>query len=314
MKTTTDPGASPVGTDVPSKWDVDAIPDQSGRTFVITGANSGLGLETAKALASSGARVVMAVRNTRKGEEAASGLDGRVEVSELDLGDLASVRGFAERFGDPIDVLINNAGLMAVPQSRTKDGFETQFGVNHLGHFALTGLLLDRIGDRVVTLSSAAHKIGKIRLDDPNWEGSYQRWPAYGQSKLANLMFAKELQRRLVAAGSPLRSMAAHPGYAATNLQSRTESIQDRLMGIGNLIFAQSARMGALPTLYAAVAPDLPGGSYVGPGGLGEQRGHPKVVEGNSRSQDTEVASRLWELSEELTGVRFTMPATGAAV
>lgn len=308
-----DPGASPVDTKVPSKWDVGEIPDQSGRTVVITGANSGLGLETAKALAGAGARVVMAVRDTSKGEAEASRLDGEVEVSELDLADLASVRGFAERFGGRIDVLINNAGLMAIPESRTKDGFEMQLGVNHLGHFALTGLLIDRIDDRVVTLSSAAHKIGKIRLEDLNWKRSYQRWPAYGQSKLANLLFAKELQRRLVAAASPLRSMAAHPGYAATNLQSRTESIQDKLMGIGNLIFAQSARMGALPTLYAAVAPDLPGGSYVGPGGLGEQRGHPKVVEGNARSRDTDSARRLWELSEELTGVRFEIPAASTA-
>ena len=313
MSDSADPGSSPVRTTVPPKWDVGDVPDQSGRTVVITGANSGLGLETAKALAAAGARVVMAVRNTSKGEGEAARLAGEIEVSELDLGDLSSVRAFSERLDGRIDVLINNAGLMAIPESRTNDGFEMQFGVNHLGHFALTGLLIDRIDDRIVTLSSAAHKIGKIRLDDPNWKAGYQRWPAYGQSKLANLMFAKELQRRLSAAGSPLRSMAAHPGYAATNLQSRTESIQDKLMGVANLVFAQSARMGALPTIYAAAAADLPGGSYVGPGGFQEQRGHPKVVEGNSRSQDREVAERLWALSEELTGVSFEIPQGAAA-
>jgi len=298
---------------VPSKWASDDIPRQDGRTFVVTGANSGLGLITARDLAAAGARVVMAVRNIDKGRAEADRISGTVEVEKLDLAELASVRAFAERFQGPIDVLVNNAGLMAIPESRTADGFEMQIGTNHLGHFALTGLLIGRLTDRVVTLSSGAHRIGKIRLDDLNWKQGYKRWPAYGQSKLANLMFAMELQRRLEAAGSQLRSMAAHPGYASTNLQSRTESIQDTLMGIGNKLFAQSAQMGALPQLYAATAPDLAGGSFIGPDGIGEQRGHPKQVEGDERSQDSDVQRRLWELSEELTGVRFELGASAAA-
>jgi NAD(P)-dependent dehydrogenase (short-subunit alcohol dehydrogenase family) len=288
-----------------AKWTAADIPDQSGRTVVITGANSGIGAAAARSLAGAGARVIIACRNTAKGEAAAATMPGTVEVRALDLADLASVRSFASSLAEPFDILINNAGVMALPLRRTADGFEMQIGTNHLGHFALTGLLLDRVRDRVVTVSSGAHRIGRIRLDDLNWErGRYQRWAAYGQSKLANLLFTYELQRRLAAAGSTVRSVAAHPGYAATNLQSHTESLQDRLMALGNRLVAQSADMGALPTLYAAVI-DLPSGTYIGPDGLFEQRGHPKRIGSNAASRDPDVARRLWDLSEELTGVTY---------
>jgi NAD(P)-dependent dehydrogenase (short-subunit alcohol dehydrogenase family) len=281
------------------------MPDQSGRTFVVTGANSGIGLAAARELAASGARVVLAVRDTAKGEAAAAGLSGNPEVRALDLADLASVRAFAEGLDRNIDVLVNNAGVMATPNRTTADGFELQFGTNHLGHFALTGLLLARIQDRVLTISSGAHRMGRINFDDLQSERSYRRWPAYGQSKLANLLFMYELQRRLDAAGSPLRSVAAHPGWAATNLQFHTESIQDRIMGLVNRIFAQSDEQGAWPTLYAATTPDLPGGSYVGPDGFLEQRGNPKRVGSSAAARDENTARRLWEVSEELTGVRY---------
>lgn len=272
---------------------------------MVTGANSGIGEVTATELARAGARVIIACRNTAKGEAAASRMPGTVEVRALDLADLSSVRSFAEGIPE-LDVLINNAGVMALPLRRTVDGFEMQIGTNHLGHFALTGLLLDRLRDRVVTVSSGAHRVGRIRLDDLNWErGRYQRWLAYGQSKLANLLFTYELQRRLTAAGSSVLAVAAHPGYASTNLQSHTESVQDHIMAFGNRILAQSATMGALPTLYAAVTPDLPGASFVGPDGLFEQRGHPKIVHSNSASKNTEVAARLWQLSEQLTNTPY---------
>ncbi len=288
-----------------SSWTPAEMPDQSGRTFVVTGANSGIGLAAARALAPSGAHVVLAVRDTAKGEAAAAGLSGSAEVRALDLADLASVRAFAEGLDGNIDVLVNNAGVMATPHRTTADGFELQLGTNHLGHFALTGLLLPRIQDRVVTISSPGHRIGRINFDDLQSERSYRRWSAYGQSKLANLLFMYELQRRLDAAGSPLRSVGAHPGYAATNLQSHTESIQDRIMALGNRIFAQSGEQGAWPTLYAATTPDLPGGSYVGPDGFLEQRGNPKLVGSSSAARDEVTARRLWEVSEELTGVHY---------
>jgi NAD(P)-dependent dehydrogenase (short-subunit alcohol dehydrogenase family) len=252
---------------------------------------------------------VLAVRNTDKGEQAAAeitreGSPGSTAVEELDLADLASVRKFAARLDGPVDVLVNNAGLMAVPFRRTVDGFEMQFGTNVLGHVALTGLLLDRLTDRVVTMSSLAHRMGSIRLDDLNWERRrYQRWLAYGQSKLADLMFAYELERRFVAAGSPLRSMAAHPGYSATNLQSRTESVQDAIMGLGNRVIAQGPEMGALPELYAATDPDLPGGVYIGPDGPVEAWGHPIPVGSTAASHDREVQKALVRACEELTGV-----------
>ena len=295
-----------------SKWTADDLPNLDGRTFVVTGANSGIGLTAARALGKAGARVVLAVRDPSKGEAAAATIDGDVEVRELDLADLASVRAFADSWQGDIHALINNAGLMAVPESRTKDGFEMQIGTNHLGHFALTNLLLPQITDRVTTVSSTAHRMGKIDLDDLNWETrKYQRWPAYGQSKLANLLFTLELDRRLTDAGSDIRATAAHPGYAATNLQSRTGSrLQNGFMWIGNRIFAQSDEMGALPTLYAAIQ-DLPGGSYVGPGSFQEQRGHPKLASRTDPAKDADVARRLWDKSEELTGVSF--PLAGAA-
>jgi NAD(P)-dependent dehydrogenase (short-subunit alcohol dehydrogenase family) len=302
-----------IGCMSPSKWTASDLPPLDGRTVVITGANSGLGRSAATELARAGARVVLAVRDTGKGEAAAAAMPGTVEVRALDLADLASVRAFAGAWDGTIDILINNAGVMATPESRTKDGFELQFGTNHLGHFALTNLLLGHVADRVVTLASGAHRVGSIHLDDLNWEtNGYQRWRAYGQSKLANLLFTLELQRRLEEAGSPLRAVAAHPGYAATNLQQHTGSaLQNGFMAIGNRLFAQSEDMGALPTLYAATQ-DIPGGSYVGPDGFAEQRGHPKLVGRSGAAKDAETARRLWERSEELTGVGF--PLAPAAV
>jgi len=279
---------------------------------VVTGANSGIGRIAARELARAGARVTLAVRDTAKGERAAAGMPGTVEVRRLDLADLASVRELADSWQGDLDILINNAGVMATPETRTKDGFELQIGTNHLGHFALTNLLLPRIRDRIVTVSSGAHRIGKIRLDDLNWEhGDYKRWPAYGQSKLANLLFTAELQRRLTDARSDVRAMAAHPGYSATNLQQHTGSfIQNTIMAISNRVIAQSEEMGALPTLYAATQ-DIPGDSFVGPDGFQEQRGHPTLVGRSGAARDQATAERLWELSEQLTGVSF--PLTPAA-
>jgi NAD(P)-dependent dehydrogenase (short-subunit alcohol dehydrogenase family) len=290
------------------KWTADDLPDQSGRTFVVTGANSGVGLAAARELARAGARVVLAVRDAARGERAASTIAGETEVRTLDLADLASVRAFAEAWEGDLDVLINNAGVMAVPPRRTPDGFELQIGTNHLGHFALTNLLLPHVRDRVVTLSSGAHRIGGLDVADLNWQRRrYQRWRAYGQSKLANLLFVLELQRRLSEAGSELRAVAAHPGYAATNLQSRTESrLQNAAMAITTRLMAQSDEMGALPTLFAATQ-DIPGGSYVGPDGPGEQRGHPTLVGRSRAAQDAAAARALWDRSEELTGVRFPL-------
>jgi NAD(P)-dependent dehydrogenase (short-subunit alcohol dehydrogenase family) len=291
-----------------SRWTAGDIPDQSGRTFLITGANSGIGFEAAKQLANHGAHVVLAVRDTAKGERAAAQIDGSTEVRRLDLADLASVREFAEDTG-PLDVLINNAGVMFPSKQRTKDGFELQIGTNHLGPFALTNLLLDRIRERVVVVASEAHRMGRIRLDDLNWErGRYERHLAYGQAKLANLLFASELQRRLHEAGSPVRVIAAPPGWAATNLQSHSHPLENAVMAIGNLVLAQSAAMGALPTLYAATM-DLPGDTYVGPGSLGGMRGHPVPVDRSRAAKDEQTARALWERSEELTGVRFPLAA-----
>jgi NAD(P)-dependent dehydrogenase (short-subunit alcohol dehydrogenase family) len=293
-----------------TKWTPQDLPSLDGRTVVITGATSGIGRAAALELARVGARVVMAVRNTERGEHVAAQMDGRGEVRHLDLTDLASVREFAAGWDGEIDVLINNAGVMAVPEGRTKDGFETQIGTNHLGPFALTGLLIGHVTDRVVTVSSGAHRMGKISLDDLNWERrTYRRWPAYGQSKLANLLFTFELQRRLAEAGSPVRAVAAHPGWAATELQSRTgNALQNGLMAIGNRLIAQSGEQGAWPTLFAATQ-DIPGGSYVGPDGFAEQRGHPHLVSPSSAATDAGTARGLWELSERLTGVTFTVAA-----
>jgi NAD(P)-dependent dehydrogenase (short-subunit alcohol dehydrogenase family) len=291
-----------------SKWTAQDLPNLDGRTVVVTGANSGIGKIAARELARAGARVTLAVRDTAKGETAANEMEGTVDVRPLDLADLSSVRAFADAWASDLDILVNNAGVMAVPKSQTTDGFEMQIGTNHLGHFALTNLLLPQIRDRVVSVASGAHRMGKIRLDDLNWEqGGYKRWLAYGQSKLANLLFISELQRRLEAAGSDVRAVAAHPGYAATNLQSHTGSfLQNTVMWVANHVIAQSDAMGALPTLYAATQ-DIPGDSYVGPDGFQEQRGHPTLVGRSGAAKDRETAERLWALSEELTGVRFPL-------
>jgi NAD(P)-dependent dehydrogenase (short-subunit alcohol dehydrogenase family) len=293
-----------------TRWTSADLPSQQGRTVIITGANSGIGLPTARALAEAGARVVLAVRDVAKGEQATESISGVSEVRRLDLADLSSVRGFAEAWQGDIDILINNAGVMRTPERRTVDGFELQIGTNHLGHFALTNLLLPQVTDRVVTVASGAHRGGSISLEDLNWRTrKYRRWAAYQQSKLANLLFTLELQRRLTAAGSGVRALAAHPGYAATNLQFRSGSrIEDRAMAIGNRLFAQSDEAGALPTLYAATQ-DLPGASYVGPDGLQEQRGYPTLVGRTAAASDVEMAKRLWTLSEELTGITFPLAA-----
>jgi NAD(P)-dependent dehydrogenase (short-subunit alcohol dehydrogenase family) len=285
------------------------IPDQTGRTVIVTGATSGLGLATARALHAAGAHVVLAVRDPDRGARVAESMPGRSEVRRLDLADLDSVRAFARDWDGPVDVLINNAGIMAVPAAVTVDGFELQFGTNHLGHFALTNLLLPHITERVVTLASAMHRVGSIDLADLNWRNrSYSPERAYGQSKLANLLFTLELQRRLSAARSPVRAVAAHPGWAATNLQSRSGSrMKDTAMAVGNRVFGGTPEQGALPTLFAATA-DIPGGSYVGPGGRFEMRGRPALVGRTAAASDPESARRLWEASAELTGVDF--PAT----
>ena len=289
-------------------WTAVDIPDQTGRRIVITGGNSGIGKWAAAQLARAGAQVIIAVRDLTRGRQAASEIGASAEVRELDLADLSSVRAFAEQDTRPIDVLINNAGLMAPPLGRTKDGFELQFGVNHLGHFALTNLLLPRITDRVVTVSSGAHRRGRIELADLNWTSRrYQPWLAYGQSKLANLLFTLELERRLTESGGPVRALAAHPGWAATNLQGRTGNrLGDWLVLQANRFFAQSAEMGALPLAYAATM-DIPGGSYVGPGGRREMSGYPTLVGRTAAASDTGMARRLWTASEELTGIGYPL-------
>jgi NAD(P)-dependent dehydrogenase (short-subunit alcohol dehydrogenase family) len=311
-----------------TKWTADALPDQTGRTVLVTGANSGLGLRSAEALASHGARVLMACRNEAKAEAArdlvAKGATGpEPVVVRLDLADLASVEACAAEVAatvDRLDVLMNNAGLMRIPLARTAQGFEMQLGVNHFGHFALTGrllpVLLRATAPRVVTTASNAHKFGRINWDDLDAEKRYRKWPAYGQSKLANLLFSHELDRRARAAGTDLVSVAAHPGYAATHLQTASLEMESgpaaRLLAaavaFGNRVVAQSDAMGALPQLYAATMPDVAGGDYYGPDGFLEQRGHPKTVTGNARSTDAGDAHRLWQLSEERTGVLYPWP------
>jgi len=290
------------------------MPDLTGQTAIVTGANSGIGRAAARALADSGARVVLAVRDTDKGREAAAAMPGDTDVRRLDLADLASVREFAAAWEGEIDLLVNNAGVMVPPLSRTADGFELQFGTNHLGHFALTNLLLEQVTGRVVTVSSGGHRMGSIDFDDLNWERKpYKAWRAYGQSKLANLLFTSELQRRLTAAGSPVLATAAHPGYAATNLQFHSQRrALDLISVVGNRLIAQDEDGGALPTLFAAVA-DVPGDGYAGPGGFMEVRGAPKLVKRSRAAQDAVLACRLWEVSEELTGVRFPLGAATTA-
>ena len=303
-------------------WTADDLPDLSGRTYVVTGANSGIGFEASRALARRSARVILACRSPEKAGSAvrsvrAESPDAAVEARALDLSSLASINGFAKEVLEETDALhglINNAGVMAVPYARTADGFEMQLGTNHLGHFALTGLLLERLlatpGSRVVTVSSTASAFGRMRWDDLHWESSYSKWPAYGQSKLANLLFTFELQRRLDAKGAETFAAACHPGYAATNLQTAGAKLAgsgfaELGMTLMNRLFAQSAEMGALPTLYAACAEDVAGADYIGPDGLGESRGYPKKVRPTSRARDRGDQTRLWQVSQAATGVRY---------
>jgi NAD(P)-dependent dehydrogenase (short-subunit alcohol dehydrogenase family) len=308
-------------------WDVSSVPDQSGKTVVVTGANSGVGLAATRAFARKGAHVVMACRSVERGEAAKEAVREDVPaasltVGELDLAELASVRRFAEWFGGqdlPLHVLCNNAGVMAIPRRETADGFEQQFGVNHLGHFALTGLLLPYLREtpgetRVVTQSSGVHERGRIDLDDLHGEASYDKWTAYARSKLANVLFAYELDRRLGgdAATADVRSVACHPGWADTNLQHRGPEMAGSrlrllLMKAANAVFAQSADAGALPMLYAATASDVDGGDYVGPGGLVNMRGHPEKQRSSDRSYDESTARRLWERSREATDVTYAL-------
>jgi NAD(P)-dependent dehydrogenase (short-subunit alcohol dehydrogenase family) len=297
-----------------TSWSTTNIPDLTGRTVIITGANSGIGAAAAQALATARARVVLAVRDTAKGQKAAASMRGETEVRRLDLASLASVREFAAGWEGEIDLLINNAGVMVPPLTRTAEGFELQFGTNHLGHFALSNLLLEHVTGRVVTVSSTGHRLGSIDFEDLNWERKpYKAWRAYGQSKLANLLFTTELQRRLTAAGSPVLANAAHPGYASTNLQFHSgRRLLDLISIAGNRLIAQDADGGALPTLYAAVA-DIPGNSFAGPGGFMQQRGAPKLVGRSKAAQDSDLARRLWDVSEVLTGVRFPLGVAAAA-
>jgi NAD(P)-dependent dehydrogenase (short-subunit alcohol dehydrogenase family) len=302
------------------KWTLDNIPDQSGRVANVTGANTGIGFETAAALAAKNATVVMACRNRQKAEDAMDKIrertpDAKLEFIELDLASLASVERFAAAYRaghERLDLLINNAGVMVPPLGQTEDGFELQFGCNHLGHFALTGRLLDLLeatpGARVVTVSSMAHRRGKMDFDNLNAEKGYRKMPAYGQSKLANLLFTFELQRRLEAAGSSLVATAAHPGWTGTDLQRHSAVIK-----FLNNFFAQTPPMGALPTLRAAVDPEAAGGDYYGPKGFYEMRGYPTKVGTTPAAKNELDARRLWEVSEKLTGVSFLARESNAA-
>jgi NAD(P)-dependent dehydrogenase (short-subunit alcohol dehydrogenase family) len=305
-----------------TNWTARHVPDQHGRVAVVTGANTGLGFETAKVLAERGATVVLAVRDVEKGAQAAARMTGKVTVQRLDLSSLESVRTAAAALHEEhprIDLLVNNAGVMYTPKQTTRDGFERQFGTNHLGHFAFTGLLLDLLlpvpGSRVVTVSSTGHRIrAAIHFDDLHGERSYSRTGAYGQSKLANLMFTYELQRRFAAAGSNTVAVAAHPGVSNTELVRNSPALVrapiDRLAPL----LTQSAAMGALPTLRAATDPAVLGGQYYGPGGRGEVRGHPRLVTSSALSYDLATQQRLWAVSEDLTGVRFPLGPRVTAV
>jgi NAD(P)-dependent dehydrogenase (short-subunit alcohol dehydrogenase family) len=313
------------------KWTVARMPDQSGRTVIVTGANSGLGYWATAAFARKGADVVMACRSERRGREAAADIeadapDATLDVRHLDLADLDSVARFADDFladYDDLHALCNNAGVMAIPRGETADGFETQFGVNHLGHFALTGHLFDRLREtdgetRVVTQSSGLHERGQIDFSDLQGEREYDKWDAYGQSKLANLLFAFELDRRLDAAGiDDVTSVGCHPGYADTNLQRRGpeqagSTLRLYLMKIANAVFAQDAEQGALPLCYAATAADIEGGEYVGPTGFMDMRGAPGRATPSDRARNLDTAARLWGVSEELTGVEYDLDAVAA--
>jgi NAD(P)-dependent dehydrogenase (short-subunit alcohol dehydrogenase family) len=316
-----------------SGWTESDIPDLSGKTFVVTGANSGIGYEAARALAKKRASVVLGCRNLEKGRSAVDAIhkeapDASLELEQLDLGELASVRAFAEKVSNRhrrLDVLVNNAGVMAIPRRTTRDGFEMQIGTNHLGHFALTGLLLNRLAGsapaRVVTVSSMAHVMGKFGALDPDdlrLEQNYAKWGAYGRSKLANLLFAYELERRLAARFPTVISVACHPGYAATNLQAvgpemTGSAVSKRFMSVGNALFAQSAAAGALPTLYAATAADVHGGDFIGPGGLFHMAGAPKTQRSNRLSHDVGMAQKLWTTSVQLTSVDYALLDPAAA-
>ncbi len=296
------------------RWNTGHIGDLGGRHFVVTGGNSGLGLETVKALAEHGADVTLACRDVAKGEAAALGIGGDVTVKQLDLASLDSIRTFADEMrGATIDVLINNAGVMAPPYSKTADDFELQIGTNHLGHFALTALLWDNLmksdSPRVVTVASNAHKPGVINFDDLMSTKKYSAWGAYAQSKLANLLFKNVLAVRGAKAKPNFKSIGAHPGYSATNLSlSVVPKVQGPIRRISRAVeqvIAQDAAMGALPQLYAAIAEEVPNGAYVGPDGWGEWRGYPKLVTGSSKSKDSATAEKLWTVSEELTGIKF---------
>jgi NAD(P)-dependent dehydrogenase (short-subunit alcohol dehydrogenase family) len=308
-----------------NSWRTEDIPDQSGRTAVVTGANSGLGLATTRELARRGARVIMACRSTDKGESAASDIrrqapEAELDVRSLDLGSLESIQAFANDLdleAGRLDLLINNAGIMMTPQQTTHDGFELQLGTNHLGHFALTGLLLDTVqsaeAGRVVTLSSIEHKSGHIEFGDLQSEDGYAPRKAYRQSKLANAIFGVELDRRLRAAGSSAISVLAHPGYSDTNLQTTGPTgPMKAILKVGNKLLAQDADRGALPTLYAATAPGVEGGDFYGPDGFKEMRGNPTHVDAIPEARDPGVASRLWKISEELTGIRYPVASTTA--
>ncbi|MBY5160959.1 oxidoreductase [Salsipaludibacter albus] len=316
-------------------WTTGDMPAQRGRTAVVTGATSGLGRSTVVALARAGATVVLATRDPDKTASVMAEVRAGIRRADLhhvhlDLADLSSVRTAADDLHDRferLDLLVNNAGVMNTPLQRTADGFELQFGVNHLGHFALTGLVVDLLADaadpRVVTVSSGAARIGRIRWDDPNWEsGRYWSWPAYAQSKLANQLFALELHRRLRAARSPIASLAAHPGFAATDLQERGPRMRGGvrarlttpLMRAGNALFAQNADMGALPQLFAGTAPTAASGHYYGPDGAFEQRGTPTEVDVVPAARDRADGRRLWELSEHLTGVAWDLPDAASSV
>ncbi len=296
-----------------NNWTAEDIPDLYGNIAVVTGANSGIGRETTRALAAKGAQVVMACRDMEKAASAADDIrsthpDAQLDLMQLDLSNQASIHQFADTFNqryDQLNLLINNAGIMVPPYGTTADGFEQQFGTNHLGHFALTGLLLDTLlhtpRSQIVTVSSMVHRQGSIDFDDLQWERRpYKAFAAYGQSKLANLLFTYELQRKLALAGADTIAVAAHPGWSNTGLQQNS-SIFSSL----NRWFAQSAAQGAWPSLYAATAPDVAGGAYYGPGGFMEIWGHPKRVSSSSRSHDRVVAARLWQVSEDLTGVHY---------
>ena len=304
-----------------ARWNADDIPDQSGRTAIVTGGNSGLGYYTSLELARHGAKVVVASRSDVRGKEAIARIiaevpNADVELRSLDLADLSNIRTFADGIQSSypaVDLLVNNAGVMAIDKATTADGFEMQMGTNHLGHFALTGLLLPLMlnveGARVVTVSSNAHKPAKLDLDDLQHEKRYRKWIVYGQTKLANLLFTYEFQRRLTSADAALISVAAHPGTAATNLvrvSAGDNPIKAAVMTTGIRFFSQSGSRGALPQLYAATAPEVEGGEYFGPNGIAEQFGYPKRVDSTSASKNLETAAELWTMSEKLTGVTFT--------